>query len=475
MSAELQKTQLAVIGGGPGGYAAAFMAADLGVEATLVDLDPNPGGTCLYRGCIPSKALLHVSKIITDTRAAQDYGITFAEPDIDLDKLRDSVDAMVQKLTGGLGQLCKARKIRFIQGRASFVDSNRLKIAKDSGEDGFLSFDTAILAAGSRPALIENLLIESPRVMNSTAALKLEDIPGTLLVIGGSYIGLELGSVYATLGAQVTLAEQMPQLLPHADPDLTAPVTERMRALMHRILLGARVTAMKEFANGIQVTFDGPQVEEPVQVFDKVLVCVGRKPNSSGLGLLSTKVEVDEHGFVMVDAQRRTTDPAIFAIGDLTGNPMLAHKASHEGRVAAETIAGRNVVFAPHAIPAVVFTDPEIAWCGLSEADAAREGRSVKVARFPWSASGRAATLNISGGLTKIIADAETGVVLGVGIVGNGAGELISEGALAIEMGAVASDIQLTIHPHPTLGETLMESAELIFGASTHLYRKASA
>ena len=472
MSNEAKTTQVAVIGAGPGGYAAAFMAADLGLEVTLIDLDPNPGGTCLYRGCIPSKALLHVAKVIADARDAEHYGITFAAPAINIDKLRQSVNAVIGKLTGGLGQLCKARKIQFIQGRANFEDSSTLKITKDSGEAEILRYRYAILAAGSRPAILEKFLLDSPRVLNSTTALRMDNIPDTLLVVGAGYIGLELGSVYATLGTKVTVVEMAPTILPGADPDLVSPLARRIEPLIHKIILNAKVTDMKEAKNGIKVTMEAPGLELRNQVFDKVLICVGRKPNSSGLGLMNTKVTVDDHGFVIVDKQRRTADPNIFAIGDIVGNPMLAHKASHEGRVAAEVIAGRKVVFAPRAIPAVVFTDPEIAWCGLTETQAAREGRAIKVARFPWQASGRAMTLDRPEGMTKLIADPDTDVVLGVGIVGTGAGELISEGVLAIEMGAVASDIHLTIHPHPTLGETIMESAEIIFGSSTHVYRK---
>ncbi len=472
MAAEARATQVAVVGAGPGGYAAAFMAADAGLEVTLIDLDPNPGGTCLYRGCIPSKALLHVAKVITDAREAEHYGITFASPAINLEKLQQSLQEIVGKLTGGLGQLCKARNIQFVQGRATFEDSSTLKITKDSGEEELLRYKYAILATGSRPAILEKLLLDSPRVMNSTTALKMSDIPETLLVVGGGYIGLELGSVYATLGTKVTVVEMSPNLLPGADPDLVVPLAHRMETLMHKIVLNAKVAEMKEVKNGIEVAMEGPGVEQPNQVFDKVLICIGRKPNSSGLGLRNTRVDVDDRGFVLVDPQRRTADPNIFAIGDIVGNPMLAHKASHEGRVAAEVIAGHNVVFAPRAIPAVVFTDPEIAWCGLTETQAAKEGRAIKIARFPWKASGRAATLDRPEGLTKIIADPETDAVLGVGIAGTGAGELISEAVLAIEMGALASDIHLTIHPHPTLGETIMESAEIIFGSSTHFYRK---
>ena len=471
MSSDVKTTELAVIGAGPGGYAAAFMAADLGIEVTLIDLEANPGGTCLFRGCIPSKALLHVAQVIDDAREAKHFGITFGPPAIDLAKMRDSTQAVVRKLTSGLGQLCKARKITYTRGRAGFLDSNMVKIISDAGDEETLRYEKAILASGSRPTVIENLLLDSPRVMNSTTALEMTDIPESLLVIGGGYIGLELGSVYAALGAKVTVIEMTSGLLPGADPDLVKPVAERMATLMHTILLEAKVVRMTEADNGIRVAMEGKGLEHPEEVFEKVLICIGRKPNVSGLGLRSTKVEVDDKGFVVVDAQRRTADPAVFAIGDLTGQPMLAHKASHEGRIAAEVIAGHNAAFEPQVIPAVVFTDPQIAWCGLTETRAAKENRPVKVARFPWGASGRAMTLNRVEGMTKIIADPETEQVLGVGIVGSGADELIAEGTLAIEMGAVASDIQDTIHPHPTLGETIMESAEIIFSTSTHLYR----
>ncbi len=464
---------VAVVGGGPGGYAAAFMAADLGLKTTLIDLEANPGGVCLYRGCIPSKALLHAARIVNEAREARHWGITYPEPEIDLDKLRASKDAVVEKLTSGLGQLSKARQVQYLRGRASFIDSTTLRVVDEHGHEQQIKVDYTILASGSRPAGLPNIYLESERIMNSTDALEMPDLPKNLLVIGGGYIGLELGSVYATFGTQVTLVEMESSLLPGADSDLVKFVANRMEVLMHRILLNTKVVDLKEVKNGIQVRFEGPHLEEPVQVFEKVLIAIGRKPNSSGLGLGSTKVEVDEKGFVKVDAQRRTSDPRIFAIGDITGEPMLAHKASHEGRVAAEVIAGNNVVFEPRAIPAVVFTDPELAWCGLTENQARAEERPVKVARFPWGASGRAATLNRNDGMTKLISDPDTGQILGMGVVGSGAGELIAEGTLAIEMGAVAADLGLTIHPHPTLGETVMETADLIFGTSTHLYRPA--
>ncbi len=472
MSVEVRETQVAVIGAGPGGYGAGFMAADLGLKVTMVDLDPNPGGTCLYRGCIPSKALLHVAKVITDAKEAEAFGITFQLPAIDVEKMRATVAKVVRQLTGGLGQLCKARKIEYIQARADFLDSNTVRLIYSSGKEEHLRYEKAVLATGSRPAIPELFLLDSPRVMNSTTALQMPDIPGTLLAIGGGYIGLELGTVYATLGTRVTVVEATPALLPGADPDLVQPVAQRMGRLLHDTLLKTTVVEMKEVEDGIEVRFEGEHLERPVRTFDKVLISIGRKPNSTGIGLRTTKVEVDAKGFVVVDEQRRTADPAIFAIGDLVGNPMLAHKATHEGRVVAEVLAGHKAVFEPRAIPAVVFTDPEIAWAGLTEAEAAAQGKEVRVAKFPWTASGRATILQRNEGVTKIMADPETDLVLGVGICGANAGELISEGALAIELGALARDVELTIHPHPTLGETIMESAEIIFGSSTHLYRK---
>jgi dihydrolipoamide dehydrogenase len=471
MSDNVNSTQVVVIGGGPGGYAAAFMAADLGLQTTLVDMELNPGGVCLYRGCIPSKALLHVAKVITESQEAAHWGIEFAAPQIDINKLRQWKTSVVDQLTGGLGQLSKQRKIRYIQGRATFLDSNTLKIERVKGGEEQLRYEHAILATGSRPATIPGLTLDSPRVMDSTSALEIEAVPKSLLVIGGGYIGLELGTVYAALGAQVSVVEMTAGLLPGADRDLVSILAKRVNAMCHAVMLNTKVTSITEEANGIRVKLEGANLEQAEQVFDKVLISVGRKPNSAGLGLENTRVEIDTRGFVKVDAQRRTADPSIFAIGDITGDPMLAHKASHEGRVAAEAIAGHKVAFEPAAIPAVVFTDPEIAWAGLTETEAKEQGRKIKVARFPWAASGRALTLDRTDGVTKLIIDPDTERVLGVGICGPGAGELISEGVLAIEMAARASDVGLTIHPHPTLSETVMESAEVFFGQATHVYR----
>ncbi len=466
-----QPTQVAVIGAGPGGYAAAFRAADLGLRTTLIDEAPNPGGVCLYRGCIPSKALLHVAKVMRDARDAAEWGVKFGEPAIDLEALRAWKDRVVQKMTGGLGSLTRARKITYVQGRATFADPHTLRIARDGGVDEALPFDQAILATGSRPAAVPGLPADSPRVMDSTRALEIPDVPPTLLVIGGGYIGLEMATVYAALGSHVTVVEMTRSLLPGADRDLVKTLSKEVAPHLHAILLETKVANMREAADGMHVTFEGAAAPDAEQTFDRVLVAVGRAPNSAGLGLEHTAVALDERGFVHVDAQRRTAEPSIFAIGDVAGDPMLAHKATHEGLTAAETIAGHQVAFAPQAIPAVVFTDPEVAWCGLMETDAKAAGRKVKVARFPWSASGRATTLGRENGLTKLVLDPESEAVLGVGIVGPGAGDLIAEGVLAVEMGATAKDIALTIHPHPTLSETIMESADVFFGQSIHLFR----
>jgi dihydrolipoamide dehydrogenase len=468
---ETPNLKIAVVGGGPGGYAAAFLAADLGMNVTLIDPEANPGGVCLYRGCIPSKALLHVAKLLQESHQAKDWGIEFAEPKIDLARLRSWKEGVVKKLTGGLGQLSKQRKVQYLQGRAAFEDSTSLRVKKNDGSEETLTFDKIILATGSRPAAVPTLKLDSPRMMDSTGALNLEDIPGSLLVVGGGYIGLELGSVYAALGTRVTVVEMLPGLLPGADRDLVVPLYKRLEKMLEAILLNTTVSSVTEEGNGIRVTFEGANVKEREKVFDRVLVSVGRKPNSEIPGLDNTQVKVGPKGFIQVNKQLQTDDPTIYAIGDVVGEPMLAHKASHEGRVAVEAIAGHKVAFEPNAIPAVVFTDPEVAWCGLTETQAEKENREIKVAKFPWAASGRAITLDRPEGMTKLLVDPQTERVLGVGIVGAGAGELIAEGVLAIEMAALARDVALSIHPHPTLSETIMESAEVFFGTSTHVYR----
>jgi dihydrolipoamide dehydrogenase len=469
--AENTSVNLAVVGGGPGGYAAAFLAADIGLTVTLIDPEVNPGGVCLYRGCIPSKALLHVAKLIEESHQAKNWGIEFSAPKIDLARLRSWKESVVQRLTGGLGQLSKQRKVKYIQGRAGFENSNTLRVTKADGSSESLRFDRILLATGSRPAIIPSLKIDSPRMMDSTGALNLPDIPKSLLVVGGGYIGLELGSVYAALGTRVTVVEMLSGLLPGADRDLVLPLHKRLEKMFEGILLNTTVKSLKEEGGGIRATFDGADVKEREKVFDRVLVSVGRKPNSEIPGLDKTRVKVGPKGFIQVNKQLQTDDPSIFAIGDVVGEPMLAHKASHEGRTAVEAIAGRKVAFEPHAIPAVVFTDPEIAWAGLTETQAKETGREIAVAKFPWGASGRAITLDRPEGMTKLILDPKSERILGFGMVGTGVGELIAEGVLAIEMAATATDLELTIHPHPTLSETVMEAAEVFFGTSTDVYR----
>ncbi len=462
--------KLVVIGAGPGGYAAAFLAADLDLDVVLVDPEENPGGVCLYRGCIPSKALLHVAKLIDEADHAADWGVAFGKPTIDVDRLRGFKDRVVSKLTGGLGQLTKQRKVRHIRGTARFTDANRLELDLVDGGTDTLDFEHAIVATGSHPTAIPGFP-ESERILDSTGGLDLAGVPKKLLVVGGGYIGLELGSVYAALGSKVTMVEMTDGLLPGVDRDLVRPLQKRLEKACEEILLSTKVVAIKEQKAGLKVTLEGDDLDKPDRTYDTVLVAVGRRPNSSDLGLENTAAVVDEQGFITVDERLRTAQPNVFAIGDVVGQPMLAHKASHEARVAVETIAGHKVAFEPACIPAVVFTDPEVAWCGLTETEAKERGIDVQVARFPWAASGRAMTLDRDDGVTKLIIDPETERILGVGLTGAGAGELIAEGVLAVEMAALASDLKLSIHPHPTLSETMMEAAEVFFGQSTHVYR----
>ena len=473
-------TQLVVLGAGPGGYAAAFYAADLGMQVALVDEEKNPGGVCLYRGCIPSKALLHVAKVIDEAKHAGNWGVTFSEPTVDVDKLRGFKQGVVDKLTAGVGGIAKMRKVKFVQGRATLTGPRSMSVAGPGGTTE-LQFEHLILATGSHPTKIPTLSLDSPKMMDSTSGLELPDVPKSLLVIGGGYIGLELGTVYATLGSKVSVVEMTPGLLPGADRDLVQVLEKRLKGLFAAILLNTKVVKVAEEGSGIRVTFEGEVSKErregvpadgaKEQVFDRVLVAVGRRPNSKIPGLETTKVKVAANGFIETDQQRRTAEPNIFAIGDVAGEPMLAHKASHEARVAVEVIAGHKAVFEPQAIPAVVFTDPEIAWCGMTEAQAQASGIEFEVAKFPWGALSRAITVDRPDGLTKLILERQTGRVLGVGIAGSGAGELIAEGVLAIEMGATAEDLKLVIHPHPTLSESLMESAEVFFGQSTHVFK----
>ena len=464
-----ESVQVAVLGAGPGGYAAAFYAADLGMQVALVDEEKNPGGVCLYRGCIPSKALLHVAKVIDEASHADKWGVTFTTSKIDVDKLRAYKQGVVDKLTSGVGSVAKLRKVKYLQGRATLTGPRSMSIVGANGTTE-LQFEHLILATGSTPTKIPSLSLDSPRILDSTSALELPDVPKSLLVVGGGYIGLELGSVYATLGSKVSVVEMTPGLLPGADRDLVAVLEKRLKGLFSNIMLETKVVKVAEEKNGIRVTFEG-KADPKEQVFDRVLVAIGRRPNGKVPGLETTKVKLDAKGFIETDGQRRTAEPNIFAIGDVAGEPMLAHKASHEARVAVEVIAGHKAVFEPAAIPAVVFTDPELAWAGITEAEAQAKGIEFEVAKFPWGAASRAITVDRPEGLTKLIIDPKSGRILGVGLVGSGAGELVAEGALAIEMGSTAEDLKLTIHPHPTLSETLMESAEVFFGQSTHVFR----
>lgn len=467
------QTQLCIFGGGPGGYAAAFRAADLGLNVTLVDLESRLGGVCLLRGCIPSKTLLHVAKTIDEAKHLGQWGVTFSDPKIDLDALRARKEKVIATLTGGLKHLAAKRKVNLIRARAAFENSQTLKLEPVDGNplaEDRITFDHCIVATGSSPTRIPAFDLPTPRVMDSTGALELPDVPESLLVVGGGYIGLEMGTIYASLGTAVSVVEMTDGLLPGADRDLVRPLQKKLQGTFKAIYLNAKVTSMIDKKDSIEVVFEG-DVPERVQRFSRVLLCVGRRPNSTGIGLEKTQVEIDSPGFIVVDPQRRTADPRILAIGDVAGGPMLAHKAAHEGKTAVEALAGKTAAFEPLAIPAVVFTDPEIAWAGLTETEAKAEGRQVEVAQFPWAASGRAQAVGRTEGLTKWIVDPQTERVLGCGIVGCDAGEMIGEAVLAIEMGCSVRDLTETIHPHPTLSETLGAAAEVNLGVATDLYR----
>jgi dihydrolipoamide dehydrogenase len=458
-----KQAQVLVIGSGPGGYAAAFRAADLGLEVTLVERYPTLGGVCLNVGCIPSKALLHAARVIAETEEAAEFGISFGDPQIDIDALRGWKEDVVGKLTGGLSGLAKQRKVEVVTGTARFTSDRTVDVDGTS-----IAFESAIVAAGSRAAMLPGLP-EDERIVDSTGALELPDVPARLLVIGGGIIGLEMAGVYAALGSAVTVVELTDQLIPGCDPDLVKPLEKRIAERYESILLSSKVASVEAAKKGLEVAFEGDGAPEP-QTYDRVLVAVGRRANGDQLGLDAAGVTVDERGEIPVDAQRRTNVPHIYAIGDLTGAPMLAHKATHEGKVAAEVIAGHDVAFDPRAIPSVAYTDPEVAWTGLTETDAASAGTEYEKAAFPWQASGRALSLGRADGLTKLLVDPATRRVLGVGVVGVNAGDLIAEATLAIEMGADAEDLGLTIHPHPTLSETVAFAAELAEGTITDLY-----
>jgi dihydrolipoamide dehydrogenase len=463
------KTELVVVGAGPGGYAAAFYAADLGKRVILIEKDKRLGGVCLNRGCIPSKALLYASHQIINARESAHRGISFTEPKVELDKLRAWKEGILAKLSGGVASLAKMRGVEVIAGRGYFEGSNKLRVETENGQQ-FIEYDQAILAVGSLPAMPKAFDLGNPRVMTSTEALEIEDVPENLLVVGGGYIGMEMGTVYAALGSKITLVEAMDSILAGADADLMRPVLANARKLFKEVRLAAKVTKMATVGKQIKVESEY-QGQKLTELYDRVLVSVGRVANSKDLGLENTKVELDERGFVKVNSQQQTADPSIYAIGDIAGGILLAHKAHKEARIAVENILDDNSTF-DSVVPAVVFTDPELAWCGITEMEAKEKGITVQVAKFPWSASGRALSFDRTDGVTKIIADPETDRVLGVGICGAGAGELIAEAVLAIEMGATVEDIALTIHPHPTLSETLMEGADAYYGHATHTFTR---
>ncbi|HEX2922602.1 MAG TPA: dihydrolipoyl dehydrogenase [Chloroflexota bacterium] len=462
-----QDTDLLVIGGGPGGYAAAFRAADLGMDVTVVDTEPRPGGTCLFRGCIPSKTLLFATELMYDAARSSEMGLLFGKPTVQIGQLRQWKERVIDKLADGLVTLSSKRNVQLVQATAAFESSDKVRLR--GSEITRFRFRHAIIATGSRPVPLRGVEFRNGgRIMDSTGALALTDVPETLLVVGGGYVGLELGSVYAALGTRVTLVEVGDQLLPGLDRDLAKPLLRRISESFAAVHLSTKVADMKESGNFVDVMLEGAQVE-PKQRFDRVLIAIGRRANTEGLGLENTRAQTSERGFVVVDDRQQTADEHVLAVGDVVGGTMLAHKAMREGKVAAEVAAGHASAFDVRAIPAVVYTDPQIATCGLSEEQARKEGRPVKVARFPWSASGRAATMDATEGLTKMVFDPDTERVLGVGIVGRGAGEMIAEGVLAVEMGAQAQDLALTMHPHPTLSETEGEAAEAFLGSAIHL------
>lgn len=467
-------TQVLVLGGGPGGYAAAFFAADMGMEVTIVDRVPQLGGTCLLRGCIPSKALLHVAKVINESIEMGDWGVKFESPKIDLEAMRARKQKIINTLSGGLGTLAKKRNVRIVNGNGYFEASDRLRI--EGGDPathpsaGCINFEQCIIATGSEPAMPKMFDIGSDRIMDSTGALELKDIPEKLLIVGAGYIGLEMGTVYASLGSQVKVVEMMDTFLPTTDADLARPLKKRLDKLFESIEMGTKVAGVQLKGDKVIATFEKGD-DSTTETFDRVLVCIGRRPNSAGIGLENTKVIINEHGFINTDNQQRTDDPNIFAIGDVIGNPMLAHKASYEGKIAVEVIKGEDSTFDAMAIPAVVFTDPELAWAGITERQAKEQGLDVEITVYPWGASGRAQAIGRPDGLTKMIIEPGTDRVLGVGIVGSGAGELIGEATLAIEMGAVVHDMTECIHPHPTMSETLPHAGDAHHGVATEIYR----
>ena len=464
-----EQVEIVVIGAGPGGYAAAFRAADLGKKVVLVDRDPELGGVCLNRGCIPSKALLHISKAIGETSHLAKLGVSYNDPTIDINRVREHKNGIVKKLNNGIAQMAAGRKVKTIQGAASFLSNNRIQI-KTEAASRTVEFDKCIIAAGSTSSMIPGVPKNHPSLLTSKTALELESIPERLLVAGGGVIGLELGQVYAALGAAVSVVEFLPNLIPEADTDLVKPLHQKLKKQFESILLSSKVSSIEpEKDSRLRVAIENKK-GKTTDSYDKVLIAVGRKPNSHLLNLKVTDIEIDDKGFIKVDMYQRTTAKNIFAIGDISGNPMLAHKATHEGKVAAEVASGHPSAMDVRAIPSVVYTDPEVAWAGLTEANAKKNKTEYEKGEFPWAASGRAIAIGARQGKTKLLFDPETKQILGIGIVGPSAGDIISEGVLAIEMGADSTDIGLSVHPHPTLGETIGLAAEAFEGTITDLY-----
>ena len=462
-------TELLVIGAGPGGYAAAFRAADLGKKVTLIDRDKVMGGVCLNRGCIPSKALLHITKVMDEADSLSKMGVTYGKPKINIDAIRSHKDKIVSQLNNGIASMAKARKVEFVQGSAVFESDSSVKVKSENG-DQLISFDHCIVAAGSSSSMLPGVPKNNKNILTSKTALDLENIPKSLLIIGGGVIGVELGQVYATLGSKVSLVEFLPNIIPGADQDIVKPLERKLKKQFDSIMLGSKVVEIKEKKSGLLSVKIENSLKTHTLDYEKILVAVGRKPNTEHLNLEAASVVVNEKGFIDVDNYQRTSVPTIFAIGDISDNPMLAHKATHQGKVAAEVVCGEPSIFDPKAIPSVVYTDPEVAWCGLTELQAKEDNISYAKAEFPWAASGRAIAVGANQGKTKILFDDESKTVLGVGIVGPSAGDIISEGMLAIEMGSDVEDISLTVHPHPTLGETFALAAEVFDGTITDLY-----
>jgi dihydrolipoamide dehydrogenase len=469
--AKNNKTEVVVIGAGPGGYAAAFHAADLGKQVIMIDPKENPGGVCLFHGCIPTKALLHFASVKEETYLAKNWGLDFKSISVDIEKVRNWKNDVVRQLTSGLGQLCKSRKVNYIRGKAKFKDTYQLEVEEHEGDQITLEFENAIIATGARAASLPGIDFDQKLIINAETALKLEDIPENLLVVGAGYIGLEMSMIYEALGSNVSIIELQSDIVPGMDKDLANVFRKMRKDLMDNTSFESRVTDTKKLKKKLKVTIEDKDGNKKTETFDKMLVSIGAVPNSENVGLEKAGIETNDKNFIKVNEFRQTKVDHIYAIGDVTGQPLLAHKASHEGRVAAEHIAGKKTAYEPKVIPGIVYTEPELAWVGLTEKEAKEQGREIEVTKFPWSASGRTIAMGQSNGLTKLIIDPKTERILGAGFAGKNAGSLVPEATLAIEMGAVAKDLELTIHPHPTLSETIMEAAEMFYGGATHVYK----